>query len=230
MDAFKPDEIKRLELGGNKRWIEFWEGHEEGGKRGGVKWGRPGEGGDDAAAKELERRYGGVVGSEWKERLACEVEGREFTGMPAPVLKKKAGGSSQFEGGAGGSRTASPAGMGPKSQKELNESFFAKKGNENASRPEGVAPSQGGKYGGFGGGGVEPAERSGGGAGIDDFQKDPVAALSKGLGWFAGAVGQGAKGGYEGWIRPGVAKVGFAFSSYLVSLGVVLLLLLLLLS
>ena len=211
MDAFKPAEIQRLDIGGNKRWQEFWSS-----KNGGKAWGKPGEGGDSGAAFELEKRYGGDVGEEWKERLGCEVEGREFTGMPV-VERKKMEGKGMDVGSA---RTASPlnaGGMGPRSQKEQNEAYFAKKGNENANRPEGVAPSQGGKYAGFGSAPPEPEPKpksTGGMPGTDDFQKDPVAALTKGFGWFAGAVGKQAKSVNDGWIQPTAAKVGDQWLSW----------------
>lgn len=212
MDAFKPAEMQRLDLGGNKRWQAFWSS-----KNGGKAWGKPGEGGDGAAASEVEKRYGGEAGEEWKERLACEVDGREFTGVPVVERRKMEGrgidpgsvrsGSPFTAGGAGG--------MGPRSQKDQNESFFAKKGSENANRPEGVAPSQGGKYAGFGSAPPESVERPPGGMpGADDFQKDPVAALTKGFGWFAGAVGKQAKSVNEGWIQPTAAKVSHSLSCF----------------
>lgn len=222
MDAFKPAEMARLDLGGNKRWQQFWSS-----KNGGKAWGKPGEGGDGGAAFELEKRYGGDIGEEWKERLGCEVEGREFTGMP--VVERKRMESKGMDGST--ARTASPlnaggagansGGMGPRSQKEMNENFFAKKGNENSSRPEGLAPSQGGKYAGFGSSPMpEPASGAGGGdgsmPGADEFQKDPMAALTKGFGWFAGAVGKQAKNVNEGWIQPTAAKVCISAPSPLV--------------
>ena len=188
MDSFKAAEISRMDLGGNAAWKEFWEA-----KTGGV-WGTPGKGGDGKAQLELEERYGGDVGEEWKERLGCLVEGREFAGMP--VRERKTMEGRGMDGST--ARTTSPlaaGGMGPRSQKEQNEDFFARKGSENKNRPEGLAPNQGGKYAGFG---SEPAMPAGGGVGVgggagvpgvDEFQKDPLAALGKGLGWFASSVG-----------------------------------------
>ena len=190
-----------MEKGGNERWRRFWESST------GEAWGYPGKGGDRAAAGRLEKVYGGEKGEEWKERLGCEVEGREFVGMPVREKKKMEG------RGMGGDSAAAaavgvPVGIGGRSQKEMNEDFFARKGGENEGRPEGVAPSQGGKYGGFG---SEPPAaapgESGAIPGVDDFQKDPVAALSKGFGWFTKAVGTGAKSVNEGWIQPTAAKV-----------------------
>lgn len=43
---------------------------------------------------------------------------------------------------------------------------------------------------------------------MDEFQKDPVAALTKGFGWFTTTVGKGAKTVNDGWIQPNVQKVG----------------------
>ena len=193
MDSFKPAELSRLDLGGNVAWKEFWEE-----KSGGRAWGRPGgEGGE----REVGERYGGAVGEEWKERLGCRVEGREFKGLVGGR-----GASPLVAGGVGAAR----------SRKERNEEFFASKGDENAGRPEGVAPSQGGKYAGFG---SEPAAAAAAAAGrrqdgagsaipgVGEFQRDPVAALSKGLGWFTSTVGKGAKTVNDGWIQPTAQKV-----------------------
>lgn len=43
--------------------------------------------------------------------------------------------------------------------------------------------------------------------GFDDLQKDPVAALTKGFGWFTTTVGKTAKSVNEGYIQPTAAKV-----------------------
>lgn len=98
----------------------------------------------------------------------------------------------------------------------MNEDFFARKGGENAGRRADVPPSQGGKYAGFGS--EPPAAVVGGGGGdgkegipgVDEFQKDPVAALTKGFGWFTTTVGKGARSVNEGWVKPNVQKVSLA--------------------
>jgi len=199
MDSFKPAELSRMDLGGNAAWKSFWEG------KTGEGWGKPGEGADGAAQRRLEKRYGGEVGEEYKERLGCKIEGKEFMGMPVKERRKMASAGTD----ASTARTASPhfagAGNGPRSQKEQNEGFFSRKGNENANRPDGLAPSQGGKYAGFGSG-PPPAPR-GAAPGLDDFQQDPVAALTKGFGWFTKTVGQGAKTLNDGYIQPTAHKV-----------------------
>ncbi|KAI4175924.1 MAG: hypothetical protein LQ346_007982, partial [Caloplaca aetnensis] len=40
--------------------------------------------------------------------------------------------------------------------------------------------------------------------------KDPVAALTKGFGWFTTTVGKGARSVNEGWVKPNVQKVCLA--------------------
>lgn len=185
-----------MEKGGNERWKRFWseksvEGDGEGGWR-------------DLRAEgaEFERVYAGCVGEEWKERLGCEVEGREFQGVKKVEKVVREKGEVVGEG------------MGGKSRKEVNEDFFARKGNENEKRRTDLPPSQGGKYAGFG---SEPPVRDGGGGGnggkgipgVDEFQKDPVAALTKGFGWFTTTVGKSAKSVNDGWIQPNVQKVRF---------------------
>ena len=202
MDAFKGAEMARMEMGGNDAWKAFWEANEKA-----KLWDEVG----------LQEKYAGTVGEEWKERLSCKVEGREFTGMPqrAEPLKKVV--DSVESGDRLGRRTGSPSAAPGRidSRKDQNEAYFARMGRANASRPADLPPSQGGKYGGFG---SEPSvnsdfegtgrESNGAGMpGVDEFQKDPVAALSKGLGWFTTTVGKGAKTVNEGWIQPAAQKV-----------------------
>lgn len=190
MDSFKAGEVARMEKGGNQRWREFWEAQAE------KTWSFPGKGGDNASKARVEDVYGGDIGGEWKERLACDVEGREFTGYT--TMPKAA------------PRTGSD--FGGRSQKDLNEEFFAKKGAANAGRSDGLRPSEGGKYAGFGSEPVpskaEPRPQDNAAMpGMDDFQKDPVAALSKGLGWFTGAAVKSAKTVNTTWIQPTAQKV-----------------------
>lgn len=220
MDAFKGAEMARMDLGGNNAWRTFWE--EKAGATAGRKW-------DDIS---LEARYSGDVGEEWKERLACRVEGREFTGVTKPPKRAQstistparttAASSSPGVGAGVGVGVGAGAGVASK-RKEQNEAFFARKGGENATRPADLPPSQGGKYGGFGSEPLPPYAERGEGAGeggalpgVDEFQKDPVAALTKGLGWFTTTVGRGAKTVNDGWIQPTAQKV--CMVSYLISL------------
>ena len=224
MDAFKPSELARMSLGGNDAWREFWEEHAEGGGKGlgeaGGKAGKKQEGRMTWEDTTIEERYSGPVGAEWKERLSARVEGRGYVPPRAPNPAPKPPPQSQGEARASPARTASPASSalggagaaGAAGRKAQNEAFFARKGDENAARSAHLPPSQGGKYGGFG---SEPAPAqaavaAGGDTvlpGVDEFAQDPVKAVARGLGWFAGAVGKGAKSVGDGWIRPAVEKV-----------------------
>lgn len=233
MDAFKHAEIQRMELGGNEPWKSFYDAHAVT-----ISEGRTFE---DSTIKE---RYEGDAGEEWKERLSCKVEGREY--VPGQEKKNNAPVSRSstpmsLSGGAGagvtgGARTGSPAALsirsndsqrgGAPTKKEQNEAYFAKLGNENATRSDALPPSQGGKFTGFGGG-LPPsaaAERrsspfggfggwggggggAGGGQALDDLQKDPLGTLTKGLGWFASTVGKSAKQVNESYLQPTAKQV-----------------------
>ena len=205
MDAFKGTEMARMEMGGNDAWRAFWEANEKA-----KLWDEVG----------LQEKYGGTVGEEWKERLSCKVEGKDFLGMPQrpEPLKKNVDRVENRDGL--GRRAGSPAAAQGRieSRKDQNEVYFARMGRANASRPADLPPSQGGKYGGFGSEPPVNSDTEGTGRettnegipGVDEFQKDPVAALTKGFGWFTTTVGKGAKTVNEGWIQPAAQKVHLA--------------------
>ncbi|KAH7359632.1 hypothetical protein BKA66DRAFT_227910 [Pyrenochaeta sp. MPI-SDFR-AT-0127] len=229
MDAFKGAELARMAAGGNKPFQEFFNSHASN-----TKDGRTFE------ASSIQERYDSEAGDEWKERLSCKVEDREFdkSNLPKRLPKKEnvpsaagAGAALSGRASAAGSRSQTPlsktrsndAGLqrsgspalgtnAMSSQKAKNEAYFAKMGADNASRPEGVAPNQGGKYGGFG---SEPDawkkdDEPGAPPELSDFQKDPVAALTKGFGWLGASVSKVGKVGYEGYVKPGMQKLAEA--------------------
>ncbi|KAL4870585.1 hypothetical protein BDV12DRAFT_207606 [Aspergillus spectabilis] len=207
MDAFKNSETQRMELGGNDPWKEFFDSHAITQSEGRTF--------EDSTIKE---RYEGEVGEEWKERLSARAEGREYVPgqRPKQAAKKSVDSrsSTPLSNGPGRGASASPAlqegpgGVeGGGGRKARNEAYFAKMGSENATRSESLRPSEGGKFTGFGGGlpfSESPRPQGGNGPnlGFDDFQKDPVAALTKGFGWFATAVGKSAKTVNDSYIQP----------------------------
>jgi ADP-ribosylation factor GTPase-activating protein 1 len=202
MDAFKNAEIQRMDKGGNDTWKKFYDEHPIV-----VSEGRTFE---DSTIKE---RYDSEVGEEYKDRLAANAEGKEYVPgerkkkqpSPASVPENTSRSGTPLQGGR-----ASPASFSSApTQKERNEAYFAKMGNDNATRRDDIAPSQGGKYGGFGGGlPVSNAPRQEGPVpGFEDFQKDPVAAFSKGFGWFTSAVGKSAKTVNDAYIQPTAKSV-----------------------
>ncbi|WKT46273.1 Arf GTPase activating protein [Fusarium oxysporum f. sp. vasinfectum] len=162
MDAFKSSEIERMRLGGNEGWRNFFEEHEQT-KMMGITW-------EDSTIAE---RYSGEVGEEWKERLSCKVEGREYV----PGAKKPVSAPTKPA-----SRTGTPMSA------------------DNAARPDHLPPSQGGKYAGFG---STPAPNSSDNdLNFGDIQKDAVATLTRGFGWFTSTVSKTAKTVNDGYIQP----------------------------
>ncbi|KAF2434545.1 ArfGap-domain-containing protein [Tothia fuscella] len=221
MDAFKSAELSRMAAGGNKPWKAFFDAHPSNKLEARTF--------DDCTIND---RYDSEAGEEWKDRLTAKAEGRDYVAgekeKVAPVKKKVptqgiAGGS-----GAGsrsttpmgrttsnisshaslGSRSASPAlGTASLAKKQQNESFFAKKGAENASRPEDLPPSQGGKFAGFGSQWEPPKKETNVAMpGANEFQNDPVAALTKGFGWLSATVGKGAQEGLKKLAEADLAK------------------------
>lgn len=222
MDAFKGAELARMAAGGNKPFQEFFDSHTSNKKDG-----------KTFDASSIQERYDSEAGDEYKERLSCKVEGREFdkSNLPQRAAKKDtaaAGASAPLSGRASGPgsrshtplertgtndstlRSGSPAlGTNAMSQKSKNEAYFSRLGQENLNRREDLAPNQGGKYSGFG---SEPDhwkkdDEPGAPPALDDFQKDPVGALTKSFGWLGASVSKAGKTGYEGWVKPGMQKV-----------------------
>lgn len=204
MDSFKVQEVERMSKGGNKPWKDFFDAHESN-KLQGLTF-------EECTIQE---RYDSEAGEEWKERLTAKVEGKDYVpgAKPAAPRAKQAtvesagnsrSGTPVARGGATPSRTGTPLGS---SQKEQNETYFARMGSANNSRPDNLAPSQGGKYAGFGSAPPTAASSSSTIPTTDEFQKDPVAALTKGFGWLSSTVTKQANTGYNSWVKPNVQKV-----------------------
>lgn len=207
MDAFKTAEVKRMELGGNRPWKDFFNAHASN-----TAVGR------DFDACTIAERYDSEAGEEWKERLSCKVEGRTYdpTALPPKTTAKKvAVGEMPTPAGSGRntplSRVAqgSPQRSASPAQKTRNEAYFASKGHENALRPDTLPPSQGGKFAGFGSSPAPSSGRGDSGAvpSADDFQKDPVAALTKGFGWLSSTVSKQAASVNKSFIQPGMQNI-----------------------
>lgn len=200
MDAFKTAEVKRMELGGNKPWKDFFNEHSSN-----TMIGR------DFESCTISERYDSEAGEEWKERLTAKVEGTEYVpGAPKPKPKpvptshtstpSMSGRNtplSNTRSGTAPQRTTSP------SQKTRNEAYFARMGEANSNRSEDLPPSQGGKYAGFGSSPM-PTGNASNGAFTDEFQKDPMAALTKGFGWLSSTVSKQAANVNKAYIQPGM--------------------------
>lgn len=164
-------------------------------------------------------QYTAHFAAQYKDKLLAEIEGRSWqpSDTPPPSLSND---SSLRKPRANLARTNSPiprSGSGSPSmgynqsssqggngngggstQKSRNEDYFANMGNTNDGRSSDLPPSQGGKYGGFGSDNSYNSNSNRGGGNssipsIDDLRDDPVAALSKGWGWFSNVASQASK-------------------------------------
>ena len=100
-------------------------------------------------------------------------------------------------------------------QKTANESYFASLGSLNASRPDDLPPSLGGRYQGFGNTPDSPAGSQHPSYGLtsraaptlSELQENPMATLSKGWSLFSSAVVGASRVVSENVIQPGVERV-----------------------
>lgn len=201
-----------MQLGGNKAWQDFFNTNSQ------TSW-------DDCAIKE---RYDSETGEEYKERLSAKCEDKQFDATAfakqrAEVKERMAArerekssrsgtpmGGSRLKNSGGlsntNSRGQSPAPGSTSMPLTQNEAYFARLGDANASRPDDVPPSQGGKYSGFGSSVPEPTPNAQAGV-MNDFQKDPVGAITRGFGWFSATVGRQAKMVNDSYIQPTAKNV-----------------------
>lgn len=191
-----------MELGGNKPWRDFFDAHPSN-----TVIGR------DFESCTIAERYDSEAGEEWKARLTAKVEGTEYIPgtpkpKPAPAATSTPPATSLSSAPLSATRTGAPQRTTTPSQKAQNEAYFARMGEANASRSADLPPSQGGKYAGFGSS-PSPAPGSGstGAPSADDFQRDPVAALTKGFGWLSSAVSQQAATVNRTYIQPGMKSI-----------------------
>lgn len=149
MDAWNVDQLKKMQCGGNGAMNDFF-----------AKYG---------VEKDLDIRdkYNSSAAEFYRELIKARAEGRQYT-PPDPSTVKKMGRTVQNNRGAkSGSLHGRDAwgvqdgqheehGRGEYRLEDLESSaaakddFFARKQRENSMRPEGIPPSQGGKYVGFG--------------------------------------------------------------------------------
>lgn len=90
--------------------------------------------------------------------------------------------------------------------KSRNEHYFNRLGAENASRPENLPPSQGGRYAGFGNS-PAVAPRNNPSMDVNDMLNDPAAALSMGWNILSSTLAAGATMINENVIKPTAATV-----------------------
>lgn len=175
MDQFKPEEVLRMEKGGNANCKQYFEDN----------------GVDMTAPAKI--KFDNFVAEDYKEKLSCIIEGRTFvapdrTGQTLPT--------------ASDSLSSSHSSIAP--DKGLNEAYFNRLGSANQSRSANVPPSQGGRYSGFGNdpSPAPEASRSTAGLSINALQSDPLGTLSKGWSLFSSTVAHSVSEVHESVIKP----------------------------
>ncbi|KAL3229258.1 ADP-ribosylation factor GTPase-activating protein GCS1 [Nakaseomyces bracarensis] len=200
MDQFKQEELVRMEKGGNEPFVEYMTSH-------GIDMTLP-----------HKFKYDNPIAQDYKEKLTCEVEGKEFVEpehpdfdpkslgketTPVPAAASITSGSSRQNTPIESRRTGIPQ------QKEKNEQYFAELGKKNQEKPADLPPSKGGKYQGFGNTPVASNQSSGANSNtmsLENIQTDPVGTLSRGWGLFSSAVQKSFEDVNETYIKPSVQQ------------------------
>lgn len=179
MDQFKPEEVLRMEKGGNTNCKNYF-------VLNGIDLALP-----------IKAKFDNYVAEDYKQYLTCVVEGRPFVAPDHThdVLPTAAA-------------AAAPA-AAPTIDRARNEEYFSRLGSANEKRPENVPPSQGGKYGGFGNTPAPAARTGGAFSGFsfNNLLEDPVGALSKGWGLFSSTVTKSVAEVHESVIKPGFSQL-----------------------
>jgi len=213
MDTFREDQLQRLRLGGNKPFKAFVKAY-------------PAEGGyfEGISPTEL---YHTWAATQYRDKLTADVEGVPWSPTsPPPVVTSgeppTRTASGQRNRASRPSTSPSPLGKSESDvsatsftddPKIANELYFERLGQTNASRPSGVAPSQGGRFEGFGSTPTpEPSQHPSYGISsanaptLSDFQDNPVKALSKGWGLLTAVASVAGKAVNESIIQPSMEK------------------------
>ncbi|XP_039487565.1 ADP-ribosylation factor GTPase-activating protein 1 isoform X2 [Drosophila santomea] len=157
MDKWKDIELEKMKAGGNRNAREFLEDQDDWNER-----------------APITQRYNSKAAALYRDKIATLAQGKswdlkEATARVGSNNSFSAGGSSNSSyqsrpsatgyggnGGNGGYQNGGGAEPGGYQQyqtqefKDQKEEFFSRRQVENASRPENLPPSQGGKYAGFG--------------------------------------------------------------------------------
>ncbi|KAM3585993.1 ADP-ribosylation factor GTPase-activating protein gcs1 [Umbelopsis sp. WA50703] len=205
MDKWFDEQVTKMDLGGNKKAKAFFESQP-----------------DYSPSMSLPEKYNSHFASLYREKLTAEAEGRPWTpsAAPAPSSKRpsssasvrslnKASLGSHRTGSApslsGVQRTRSPlvndsnvASGGLGTNKERNEEYFARLGNENDTRPDHIPPNQGGKYQGFGNPAFQNNSPKRDALDVNEIINDPMQALTKGWSLLSVGVDGLSKAAFEG--------------------------------
>ncbi|KAF9021508.1 ArfGap-domain-containing protein [Hymenopellis radicata] len=223
MDTWQEEQIKRMQLGGNKLFREFMRAYQ------------PVDYGGYSDGLSPHETYHCWAATQYRQKLDSMLAGQEWSPSPptpstnptSPTLpssqglrksrtssRAMTGSSLRSDSSSPASFNASPRGTPDigSDQKAANETYFSGLGSVNASRPDNLPPSQGGRYQGFG---STPSPSSHPSYGLssasaptfNELQDNPMAALSKGWSLFSAAVVGASRAVNENVIQPGMEKV-----------------------
>ncbi|KAH8363850.1 hypothetical protein KR084_000015 [Drosophila pseudotakahashii] len=156
MDKWKDIELEKMKAGGNRNAREFLEDQAD--------W-------NDRAP--ITQRYNSKAAALYRDKIATLAQGKSWdlkeaqgrvgsnnsyggggsssgSSQSRPSATGYGGNGGYQNGGGGGGETGGYQQYQTQEFKDQKEEFFSKRQVENASRPEHLPPSQGGKYAGFG--------------------------------------------------------------------------------
>ncbi|KAF8525300.1 ArfGap-domain-containing protein [Gautieria morchelliformis] len=221
MDTWQEEQLRRMKLGGNAPFVAFLTEY-------------PSDHSGYTEDMNPHDKYHCWAATQYREKLTAALEDKPWLpSAPPPSVESNSLDALGRPSSAQGLRKSRASTRSPSSnlrqtsnspapsplshtlessndRKAANESYFASLGASNASRPDHLPPSQGGRYTGFGSTPPpDPAEHLSSAAAptLGELQSDPVRALSKGWSLFAGAVAGASRAVSENVVKPGMERV-----------------------
>ncbi|RZF32337.1 hypothetical protein LSTR_LSTR001801 [Laodelphax striatellus] len=199
MDKWKDIELEKMKVGGNRRAREFLESQPD--------W-------DDSMT--IQQRYNTKAAALYRDKISTLAQGGSWDAASSPAQKYSPGFSAsqprspQSSSGGGGNGYVDSSNysygdsgggyqnMDSQSFRDERDQFFARRQDENATRPENLPPSQGGKYSGFGYTREAPPKSS-----SQEFFDTAVSSLASGWSMFSSSAAKIASKASEGAIKVG---------------------------
>jgi len=157
MDKWKDIELEKMKVGGNSKAKAFFKSQA-----------------DFRADMTIQEKYNSRVAALYRDKISTLAEGRSWSEETSPARNyvaplQRSSSSATVSRMSSGSNSMSHSASSPElmlgmSKHELNaqkEDFFNRRQMENASRPDNLPPSQGGRYTGFGSAPVAKPNNSG---------------------------------------------------------------------
>ncbi|KAK3089333.1 hypothetical protein FSP39_002793 [Pinctada imbricata] len=182
MDKWKDTELEKMKVGGNRQALEFFKSQS-----------------DYNAGMSIQEKYNSKAAALYRDKISTEAEGkswsiatssaRNYVAFQPRATLTHASSSPSLKKSSGMNHSYSDTGLdsyqdgsmyNSEEFKKERDNFFDRVQAQNASRPDGIPPSQGGKYVGFGST-PAPQEKK------DDFFENTLSSLS--TGWSSFTVG-----------------------------------------